>query len=77
MAKTIIQVSEQDFRKSGKYGDKLISILKDRDMDIRNGKMYVRTNLAYNHSSSEIKVFNQVLRNLRLNNVVGINIMLD
>lgn len=77
MAKTIIQVSEQDFRKSGKYGDKLISILKDRDMDIGNGKMYVRTNLAYNHPSSEIRVFNQVLRNLRMNNIMGINIILD
>tara|TARA_B110001454_G_scaffold185501_1_gene181730 strand:- start:362 stop:595 length:234 start_codon:yes stop_codon:yes gene_type:complete len=77
MAKTIIQVSEQSFRKSGKYGDALISILKDRDMDIKNGRMYVRTNLAYNHSSSEIKVFNQVLRNLRMNNIVGINIILD
>lgn len=77
MTKTIIQVSEQNFRESGKYGDKLISILKDRDMDIKNGRMYVRTNLAYNHPSSEIKVFNQVLRNLRMNNVVGINIMLD
>ena len=77
MAKTIIQVSEQSFRKSGKYGDALISILKDRDMDIKNGRMYVRTNLAYNHPSSEIKVFNQVLRNLRVNNIVGINIILD
>ncbi len=75
--KTIIQVSEEQFRNAGRHGDMLISILKEREVDIVNNKMLIRTNLSYSHPNVMIKAFNAFLQSLRRDNVIAINVILD
>tara|TARA_R110000787_G_scaffold252084_2_gene357582 strand:- start:1034 stop:1264 length:231 start_codon:yes stop_codon:yes gene_type:complete len=75
--KTILQINESQFRQNGKHGDMLISILKNRSEDIKGNVMLIRTNLAYNHDSIEILAFNHMLRDLRRQNIIAINVILD
>jgi len=75
--KTILQINESQFRQNGKHGDMLISILKNRSEDIKGNVMLIRTNLAYNHDSKEILAFNHMLRDLRRQNIIAINVILD
>jgi len=75
--KTILQINESQFRQNGKHGDMLISILKNRSEDIKGNVMFIRTNLAYNHDSIEILAFNHMLRDLRRQNIIAINVILD
>jgi len=75
--KTILQVNEIQFREAGKHGDKLLSILKNRSMDIKENCLLIRTNLTFNHQSIEITAFNHYLRQLRRQNIIAINVVLD
>lgn len=74
---TIIQVREEEFRLAGKHGDMLLSILKDRPMDIKDDRMLIRTNLIYEHPHNVIVAFNHYLAKLRKENVIAINVILD
>ena len=75
--KNILVVEEQAFREAGKYGDTLMSILRDREQDIKDNCLYIRTNLRFEHHSLEIAAFNEYLRMLRRQQVVGVQIRLD
>ena len=76
--KSIIQVDEAQFRKVGVNGDALISILRQRDIDIKDEKtMLIRTNLTYQHQHPVINAFNSYLQMLRMSNVIAINVILD
>ena len=74
----VLQIDEIDFRKAGTHTDELLSILKQRDVDIiDNKRMFIRTNLVYNHTSIVMKAFNIYLKRLRSKGVVAINVILD
>lgn len=75
--KQILQIDECKFRKSGKYGDRLMSILRNRDEDIKDGVLSIRTNLIFNHQDPCIKAFNSQLRFMRRQGIVMVNVMLD
>ena len=75
--KQVLQIDEIAFRKAGNHGDELISILKGREGDIKDGVLSIRTNLVFNHPSHVIQTFNAYLRSLRRDGIVMINIILD
>tara|TARA_R110000744_G_scaffold69059_2_gene140303 strand:+ start:1020 stop:1271 length:252 start_codon:yes stop_codon:yes gene_type:complete len=75
--KSVLQIDESQFRKAGKYGDKLISILKGREEDMTNNTLLIQTRFNYQHHSLEIQAFNFMLQSLRRDNVVAIQIVLD
>ena len=77
--KTILQVTEEDFRNAGVHGDKLMTILRENEVSINEelNSMLVRTATEFQHNSKEIVVFNNILRLLRRKNVIAINILLD
>jgi hypothetical protein len=76
-SKTILQLNEESFRKAGKYGDQLISILKDKKDDIKNGVMSIRTGMKYLHQDPVMIAFNMYLQKLRMQNIVMIQVILD
>lgn len=76
--KTILQLDEVDFRKSGSYGDMLISILKQREEDIKDNIMFIRTNLEYKHHHPVIQILNKFLKMIReTQNIIAIQVVLD
>tara|TARA_B100000809_G_C15001878_1_gene481834 strand:- start:98 stop:328 length:231 start_codon:yes stop_codon:yes gene_type:complete len=74
---TVLQITEEQFRKTGKHGDTLIGILRDLDELIENNIMYIRTNLIFELNVPEIAVFNQYLRKLRSQNIIMVQVILD
>lgn len=75
--KNILVIEEQAFRRAGKHGGILVSILRERDSDIKDNCLYIRTNLKFEHPSLEIATFNRYLQMLRRRNIIGIQIVLD
>lgn len=75
--KTILQISEEEFRLAGNHGDILIGILRDLESIIENNVMSIRTNLMFELNVPEIAVFNNYLRRLRSQNIIMVQIILD
>ena len=77
--KTILQVTEEDFRNAGGHGDRLMSILRENEVAINKelNSMLIRTATQFQHHSKEIASFNIALRAMRRQNVIAINILLD
>ena len=75
--KSVLQIDERQFRQSGKHGDLLISILKGREEDMNDNTLLIQTRFDYQHESLEIQAFNFMLRDLRRDNIVAIQVILD
>ena len=75
--KTIILVKEEQFRKAGRHGDELMSVLREHDEGVKDNYLTIRTNLRFNHPSNVIQAFNQYLRQLRSGGTTAIQIELE
>jgi len=75
--KSIILLREEEFRKAGRYGDELISVLRDHDDGIKDNYLTIRTNLRFQHPSYVIQAFNHYLKKMQMSGTIAIQIELE
>lgn len=74
--KTIQLLTEQEFRKN-RYGEELMSILREREDWIENGTLTIFTNVRFTFESPVMQIFNLMLADMKVKNIISIKIKLD
>ena len=75
--KTILQLSESDFRIAGKHTDRALAYIKDCEELISKNVMFIRTNLSFDLNAPEIQALNHYLRVMNSQNIIAVQITLD